>query len=113
MLQPLHLCAKGGVVDGFRPLGDLLKRAGDLRAVRQRGFRDELPSIPARQLLDRLAGALDPGLKFYLMSRGISEKESEALLIEAFIDETIEQIAHEGIRDALKFAALKWLGTRG
>ena len=59
------------------------------------------------------AGALDPGLKFYLMSRGIPEKESEALLIEAFIDETIEQIAHEGIRDALKFAALKWLGTRG
>jgi Fe-S cluster assembly protein SufD len=59
------------------------------------------------------AGALDPGLKFYLMSRGIPEKESEALLIEAFIDETIEAIAHEGIRDALKFAALKWLGTRG
>jgi Fe-S cluster assembly protein SufD len=59
------------------------------------------------------AGALDPGLKFYLMSRGISEKEAEALLIEAFIDETIEEIAHEGIRDALKFAALKWLGTRG
>ncbi|MBI3702387.1 MAG: Fe-S cluster assembly protein SufD [Rhizobiales bacterium] len=58
------------------------------------------------------AGALDPGLKFYLMSRGISEKESEALLIEAFIDETIEEIAHEGIRDALKFAALKWLGVR-
>jgi Fe-S cluster assembly protein SufD len=59
------------------------------------------------------AGALDPGLKFYLMSRGISEKDSEALLIEAFIDETIEQIAHEGIRNALKFAALKWLGRRG
>ena len=37
------------------------------------------------------AGALDPGLKFYLMSRGISEKESEALLIQAFIDETIER----------------------
>jgi Fe-S cluster assembly protein SufD len=58
------------------------------------------------------AGALDPGLKFYLMSRGIPEKEAEALLIEAFIDETIEEIAHEGIRDALKFAALKWLGVR-
>jgi len=58
------------------------------------------------------AGALDSGLKFYLMSRGISEKESEALLIEAFIGETIEEISHEGIRDALKFAALKWLGTR-
>jgi len=58
------------------------------------------------------AGALDEGLKFYLMSRGISEKESEALLIEAFIDETIDEIAHEGIRDALKFAALRWLGAR-
>jgi len=58
------------------------------------------------------AGALDPGLKFYLMSRGIPAQEAEALLIEAFIDETIEEIAHEGIRDALKFAALKWLGSR-
>jgi Fe-S cluster assembly protein SufD len=58
------------------------------------------------------AGALDPGLKFYLMSRGIHEKEAEALLIQAFIGETIEEIAHEGIRDALMFAALKWLGAR-
>ena len=58
------------------------------------------------------AGALDPGLKFYLMSRGIHEKEAEALLIQAFIGETIEEIAHEGIREALMFAALKWLGAR-
>jgi Fe-S cluster assembly protein SufD len=58
------------------------------------------------------AGALDPGLKFYLMSRGIHEKEAEALLIQAFIGETIEQIAHEGIRKALMVASLKWLGTR-
>ena len=58
------------------------------------------------------AGALDPGLKFYLMSRGIPAKEAEALLIQAFIDETIEEIAHEGIRRALMFAALKWLGSR-
>ena len=58
------------------------------------------------------AGALDPGLKFYLMSRGIHEKEAEALLIQAFIGETIEEIAHEGIRQALMFAALKWLGAR-
>jgi Fe-S cluster assembly protein SufD len=57
-------------------------------------------------------GALDPGLKFYLMSRGIHEREAEALLIQAFIGETIEEIAHEGIRDALMFSALKWLGAR-
>jgi Fe-S cluster assembly protein SufD len=59
------------------------------------------------------AGALDPGLKFYLMSRGIHEKEAEALLIQAFIGETIEEIAHEGIRDAVMFAGLRWLGVRG
>jgi Fe-S cluster assembly protein SufD len=58
------------------------------------------------------AGALDPGLKFYLMSRGIPAPEAEALLIQAFIDEAIEEIAHEGIRHALMFAALKWLGSR-
>ena len=58
------------------------------------------------------AGALDPGLKFYLMSRGIHEKEAEALLIQAFIGETVEEIAHEGIRDALMYAALRWLGAR-
>jgi Fe-S cluster assembly protein SufD len=59
------------------------------------------------------AGALDPGLKFYLMSRGIHEKEAEALLIQAFIGETIEEIAHEGIRVALMNAAIQWLGARG
>ena len=56
--------------------------------------------------------APNEALKFYLMSRGIPAKEAEALLIQAFIDETIEEIAHEGIRDALMFAALKWLGAR-
>lgn len=59
------------------------------------------------------AGALDPGLKFYLMSRGIHEKEAETLLIQAFIGETIEEVAHEGIREALNLAALRWLGARG
>jgi Fe-S cluster assembly protein SufD len=58
------------------------------------------------------AGALDPGLKFYLISRGIPAKEAEALLIQAFIGEVVDEIAHEGVRDALMFVALKWLGSR-
>ena len=57
--------------------------------------------------------ALDPGLKFYLMSRGIPAEEAEALLVQAFIGEAVEEIAHEGIREALMFAAIKWLGARG
>jgi Fe-S cluster assembly protein SufD len=59
------------------------------------------------------AGALDPGLKFYLMSRGISDAEAQALLIQAFIGETVEEIVHEGVREALMQAAVEWLGARG
>jgi Fe-S cluster assembly protein SufD len=57
--------------------------------------------------------APDESLKFYLMSRGIHEKEAEALLIQAFIGEAIEEISNETIREALMFAARKWLGARG
>jgi Fe-S cluster assembly protein SufD len=58
------------------------------------------------------AGALEQGLKFYLMSRGIPAAEAEALLVQAFVGEVIDEIAHEGIREALMFAARKWLGSR-
>jgi Fe-S cluster assembly protein SufD len=58
------------------------------------------------------AGALDKGLKFYLLSRGIPEAEAESLLIQAFIGETVEEIAHEGIREALMSAAVEWLKGR-
>jgi Fe-S cluster assembly protein SufD len=59
------------------------------------------------------AGALDSALKFYLMSRGIPEKEAEALLIQAFVGEVIEEVAHEGIREAVMRAAINWLDARG
>ena len=42
------------------------------------------------------SGALDDNLKFYLMARGIPEKEAEALLIQSFVGEAIETVAHEG-----------------
>jgi Fe-S cluster assembly protein SufD len=59
------------------------------------------------------AGALDESLKFYLMARGIPEREAEALLIQSFVGEAIETIAHEGVRADLMFAAVRWLGARG
>jgi Fe-S cluster assembly protein SufD len=46
------------------------------------------------------------------MSRGIPDKEAEALLVQAFIDEVLEDVVHEGARKALMFAALRWLGSR-
>ena len=58
-------------------------------------------------------GTLDDQLKFYLMARGIPEKEAEALLIQAFAAEVVEAIAHEAVRDALMDAIAGWLGQRG
>jgi len=58
------------------------------------------------------SGALDENLKFYLMARGIPEKDAEALLIQSFIGEAVETIPHEGVRDALADATQRWLGGR-
>jgi Fe-S cluster assembly protein SufD len=58
------------------------------------------------------ASAPSEQLKFYLMSRGIPAAEAEALLVQAFVGEVIEEITHQGIQDALMFAARKWLGAR-
>jgi Fe-S cluster assembly protein SufD len=58
-------------------------------------------------------GAIDEDLRFYLMARGIPEKQAEALLIQAFVGEIIEGIADASIKDALTQAMLDWLGQRG
>ncbi len=58
------------------------------------------------------SGALDPNLKFYLMSRGIAEKDAEALLIQSFVGEAIDTIRYEGVRDALTAATRQWLAER-
>jgi Fe-S cluster assembly protein SufD len=58
------------------------------------------------------SGALDDTLKFYLMARGIPEREAEALLILSFVAEAIEEVRHEGARDALIVATRAWLGAR-
>jgi Fe-S cluster assembly protein SufD len=58
------------------------------------------------------SGALDENLKFYLMARGIPEKEAEALLIQSFVGEAIETVRLEGVRDALRAVTLQWLAGR-
>jgi len=58
------------------------------------------------------SSALDDNLKFYLMARGIPERNAETLLIQSFVGEAIETIAHEGVRDALTAATLHWLAGR-
>lgn len=57
-------------------------------------------------------GALDDQLKFYLMARGIPEKQAEALLIEAFVGEVIDAITREDLREALARTMSDWLKGR-
>lgn len=58
------------------------------------------------------AGALDDELLFYLKARGIPQKEAEALMIEAFIGETVETVNNEALREALMVATRQWLASR-
>jgi Fe-S cluster assembly protein SufD len=59
------------------------------------------------------AGRLDDNLLFYLMARGIPAKEAEALLIQAFVGEAIDGIAHAGTREVLMGRVEAWLEARG
>jgi len=58
-------------------------------------------------------GALDQSLLFYLRARGLSEKQAQALLIQAFVGEAIESISDHQLRDLASFAAGRWLAARG
>jgi Fe-S cluster assembly protein SufD len=58
-------------------------------------------------------GALDESLLFYLRARGLSEKEAQALLIQAFVGEAIESIANDALRELAIAAAQRWLAARG
>jgi Fe-S cluster assembly protein SufD len=57
-------------------------------------------------------GALDESLLFYLRARGLSEKEAQALLIQAFVGEAIESIANDALRELVISAARRWLDAR-
>ncbi|WP_454631859.1 Fe-S cluster assembly protein SufD [Bradyrhizobium cenepequi] len=57
-------------------------------------------------------GALDDQLKFYLMARGIPAKEAEAMLIQAFVGDVIDQLDRDDLRKALSQAMMRWLQGR-
>ena len=57
-------------------------------------------------------GALDESLLFYLRARGLSEKEAQALLIQAFVGEATESIVNDDLRELAISAARRWLEAR-
>jgi Fe-S cluster assembly protein SufD len=59
-----------------------------------------------------VSGALDEDLLFYLRARGLPEQEAQALLIQAFVGETIEAVVDEKLREAAIAAADRWLKER-
>lgn len=60
------------------------------------------------------AGDLDHDALFYLRARGIPEAAARSMLIEAFLGESVDQIAAEGLCPALMASIGHWLaGSRG
>ncbi len=55
------------------------------------------------------AAQLDDDMLFYLRARGLPENEARALLIQAFVGETLDKIEHEPLRAALQEKVDSWL----
>jgi Fe-S cluster assembly protein SufD len=54
-------------------------------------------------------GALDEQALFYMRQRGIPEGQARALLVQAFVGEVFDGIAHEGVREWLSGLAEAWM----
>lgn len=52
-------------------------------------------------------GKIDPDMLFYLVSRGIPQKEAEKLIVEGFFDPIMERIPFEGVRNRFHTAIQK------
>jgi Fe-S cluster assembly protein SufD len=58
-------------------------------------------------------GEIDAAQMFYLRARGIPQDEARAMLIGAFLQEAVEEVQHEGVRDAFHAMLEGWLAARG
>lgn len=56
-------------------------------------------------------GMLDTSALFYLQSRGIPEAQARALLIQSFLNETLEKISDENVRALYSARIAAWLGA--
>ncbi|RMD63445.1 MAG: hypothetical protein D6826_04940, partial [Alphaproteobacteria bacterium] len=54
-------------------------------------------------------GELDPDAMFYLRTRGIPEPAARHMLVEAFLADTIHELAAEGLCPALMACVGHWL----
>ncbi|MEM6906900.1 MAG: SufD family Fe-S cluster assembly protein [Pseudomonadota bacterium] len=57
-------------------------------------------------------GALDETALFYLRSRGVPQVAAEAMLVAAFVDEAIMEIADEALADLMRDHVAAWMAAR-
>jgi Fe-S cluster assembly protein SufD len=57
-------------------------------------------------------GAMDEEALFYLRARGVPLREAEAMLVSAFVEEAIAEVAHEGAAEALRGRVAAWMASR-
>ena len=57
-------------------------------------------------------GALDETALFYLCSRGVPRREAEAILVAAFVDEAIMEIADAALADRVREIVADWMARR-
>lgn len=57
-------------------------------------------------------GSLDETALFYLRSRGVPHAIAEAMLVEAFVDEAIEEIESETVAGAMRAHVRAWMESR-
>lgn len=57
-------------------------------------------------------GALDENQLFYLMARGLPKPQAEALLVEAFLGEVLDQVSDDGLRELLSALVSGWMQAR-
>ncbi len=55
------------------------------------------------------AGALDADALHYMRARGLPEARAKALLVEAFVGEVLDEVAHEETRERLRAEARAWM----
>ena len=57
-------------------------------------------------------GAMDEEALFYLRARGVPHAEAEALLVAAFVDEAVAEIAEETLAEAVRARVAAWMARR-
>jgi Fe-S cluster assembly protein SufD len=57
-------------------------------------------------------GAMDADAMFYLQARGVPRRAAEALLVAAFADEAVAEIADEGLADLIRDRVAAWMAAR-